>query len=194
MAGGEHDAFGTPDAPGGGDDAYREAFEQFVAGRYTHLCRTAFLLCGDWGHAEDIVQATLARVFRAARHGRVEHLDAYTRQALVNTATSWWRRRWRGEIPSAALPEQAAPDGYEQVELRAALLDALGRLPAPQRAVLVLRFFEDLTEVETAATLGCSLGTVKSRASRALARMREHGFVDAAAVADRVTDPSGDVR
>jgi RNA polymerase sigma-70 factor (sigma-E family) len=178
-----------------GHDARDAAFVEFVAARYTHLCRTAFLLCGDWGYAEDIVQVTLARVFRTTRRGGVEHLDAYTRAALLNTATSWWRRRWRGETPSDAPPEQAAPAAYEQVELRAALLDALGRLPAPQRAVLVLRYFEDMTEAETAAVLGCSVGTVKSRTARALHRMREHGFVaDGEAIETNATGRTGDSR
>ena len=158
-------------------DEHGDDFDAFVGSRYTRLCRTAFLLCGDWGHAEDLVQITLVKVYRASRHGHVDHLDAYTRQALIRTCSSWWRGRWRAEVPWAAVPEQAAPSGHEQLELRAALLSALGTLPAAQRQVLVLRYFEDMSEAEIAATLQCSIGTVKSRASRPLATWRERGVM-----------------
>ncbi|MFL6138214.1 MAG: SigE family RNA polymerase sigma factor [Frankiaceae bacterium] len=172
-----------------------QGFDEFVASRYARLCRTAFLLCGDWGHAEDAVQVTLVKVHAAVRHGRVDHLDAYVRRALVNTCSTWWRSRWRGEVPTGRLPEEAAGGGYEQVELRAALVAALAGLPVQQRTVLVLRYFEELTEAETAEALQCSLGTVKSRTARALARLREHGFpTDADDQGERLTDPAGGTR
>jgi RNA polymerase sigma factor (sigma-70 family) len=87
------------------------------------------------------------------------------RRIMVNTQASWWRRRWRGEIPSSEVPEVGIAD-------RDQLWEALRRLPLRQRTVLVLRYFENLSEVEIAEAMGCSLGTVKSQASRALAKLR----------------------
>jgi RNA polymerase sigma-70 factor, ECF subfamily len=170
-------------------------FDEFVATRYAGLCRTAFLLCGDWGHAEDLVQVTLVKVHGAARRGRVDNLDAYTRRALVNTSSTWWRARWRGEIPTERVPDSPAPGAYEQLDLRAALVSALATLPVQQRAVLALRYFEELSEAETAAALGCSLGTVKSRTARALTRLRACGFpgIGDATEAD-VSDTCGGTR
>ena len=153
----------------------RAEFDEFVHSRYDRLCRTAFLLCGDWQHGEDLVQTALAKAYVAHRRGRVDSLDAYVHRVLVTTQVSWWRRRWHGEVATAVLPEGATPDPYDAVDRRAAVLRALGGLPPPARAVLVLRYFADLPETDCARLLGCSVGTVKSRASRALAALRATG-------------------
>lgn len=151
----------------------REEFDDYVRARHDRLCRVAFLLCGDWQQAEDLVQTTLAKTYVAHRRGRVESLDAYVHRALVTTQASWWRRRWHGEVATAALPDTAGvADAYDHADSRAAVMAALGTLPPGQRAVLALRYLADLSEADTAAALGCSVGTVKSRASRALAALR----------------------
>ncbi|HEU0129425.1 MAG TPA: SigE family RNA polymerase sigma factor [Mycobacteriales bacterium] len=156
----------------------REEFEEFVHARYDRLCRTAFLLCGDWQHAEDIVQTALAKSYVAFRRGHVESLDAYVHRAVVTTRASWWRRRWQGEVATGALPDRAAAtDDYAEADQRSAVRAALAALPAKQREVLVLRFFADVSEADTANALGISAGTVKSRVSRALATLRANGLL-----------------
>lgn len=156
----------------------RGEFDEFVRARYDRLCRTAYLLCGDWQHAEDIVQTALAKTYVAVRRGHVESLDAYVHRALVTTRASWWRRRWHGEVATAALPDAAmATDDYADADRRQSVLAALATLPAKQRDVLVLRYFADVSEADTARALGCSPGTVKSRASRALAALRASGVL-----------------
>jgi RNA polymerase sigma-70 factor, ECF subfamily len=150
-----------------------EEFRDFVAARSTALLRTAYLLSGDWGAAEDLLQIALTKTYLAWRRlGRIEAVEPYARRVLVNAATSWWRRRWHGERPTAVLPEQAVTDGLDARLERDALWRHVKKLPARQRAVLVLRFFEDLSEVDTAALLGVSVGTVKSQCARALATLR----------------------
>jgi len=144
-----------------------DEFESFVAARSTRLLRTAYLLTRDHGKAEDLLQTALAKTWMA--WSRVDEPDAYVRKVLVNTYATWWQRRWRDEQPSDDLPDA----GYVADELGGHdLWTALGRLPRGQRTVLVLRYFEDLTEVETARVLGCSLGTVKSQTAKALAKLR----------------------
>jgi RNA polymerase sigma-70 factor (sigma-E family) len=126
----------------------------------------------DWAQAEDLLQTALVKVWRAWR--RIgDDPDPYVYRTLVNTHASWWRRRWRGEIPTSAPPETAyVSDVMGAADSRALLWEALGRLPRGQRAVLVLRFFEDLSESRVAEILDCSVGTVKSQASKALAKLR----------------------
>ena len=153
-------------------------FDEYVRSRHEPLCRVAFVLCGDWQHAEDIVQIALAKTYVSYRRGHVENLDAYVHRALVTTRASWWRRRWHGEVATGALPDdEAAPDAYGSVESRGAVLTALATLPVAQRRVLALRYLADLSEADTATVLGCSVGTVKSRASRALAALRDSGLL-----------------
>jgi RNA polymerase sigma factor (sigma-70 family) len=94
---------------------------------------------------------------------------------MLNTWSSWWRRRWRGELPTLQLPEVAAPDSYADVDSRQALRAALAQLPPRQRAVVVLRYHQDLSEAQVAGLLGISAGTVKSQAARALATLRAQG-------------------
>lgn len=150
-----------------------EGFDEFVVSRSPRLLRTAYLLVHDWALAEDLLQTALARAWEAWR--RIDgDPEPYVRRILVNTYASSWRRRWRGELPTADFPETgaevASPDGV--VVERDRVWRALRQLPRRQRAVLVLRYFEDLSEAEVADTLGCSVGTVKSQASRALAKLR----------------------
>ena len=146
-------------------------FEEFVAARGQALWRTAWLLTGDAHKAEDLVQTALMKCWRRwSEIERHESAEAYVRRALVTTYTDWWRRKWTGEHPTEVLPAGAHADPL--LERRRDLLDALARLPRGQRAVLVLRYFEDLTEAQTAETLGVTVGTVKSQTSRALHTLR----------------------
>jgi RNA polymerase sigma-70 factor (sigma-E family) len=139
------------------------------------LQRTAWLLTGDWALAEDLVQTALVRSWpRWERIRRRDDPEIYVRRVMVNTWTSWSRRRWRGEQPSGALPDgQAAGDVAAEVAVRMAVRGALGSLSHRQRAVLVLRVFDDLSEAQVAQVLDCAVGTVKSTMARALARLRE---------------------
>jgi RNA polymerase sigma-70 factor (sigma-E family) len=127
---------------------------------------------GDHAEAEDLVQSALAKTY-AGWH-RVRDLNAataYARTTMVNTAASWFRRRsWRNERPTEALPETTHEHDLTD---RPLLVDALGQLPPRQRAAIVLRYYEDLSEAEIADLLGISAGTVKSQASKALALLRE---------------------
>lgn len=156
------------------DPADESAFRDFVVGRSPSYLRTAYLLTGDWAKAEDLLQASLTKVYLAWRrvHDR-DNLDAYVRRIMVNTWSSWWRRAWRGESPTDVLPELSARDETLVSDQRDLIRRALTQLPARQRAAVVLRHYDDLSEVETAAVLGCSVGTVKSQTSKGLARLRE---------------------
>ncbi len=146
----------------------------YVAARQRALLRSARMLTGDEQLAEDLVQTTLERVWpHWQRVSRDRDPDAYVRKVMVNTYASWWRRKWRGEQPTLELPEiTTADDDYARADLADALRRLLPALPPRQRAVLVLRYYDDLTETATADALGCSVGTVKSQASKALARLR----------------------
>ncbi|WP_200215320.1 SigE family RNA polymerase sigma factor [Micromonospora coerulea] len=154
-------------------DPLEEEFREFVAARSGALLRTAYLLAGDWATAEDLLQTALTKTYLAwKRLGGIEAIEPYARRVLVNTSTSWWRRRWHGERPTDVLPERAGVDEIEQQLDRDALWRHLSALPARQRAVLVLRFYEDMSEAQTAALLEISPGTVKSQTSRALNTLR----------------------
>jgi RNA polymerase sigma-70 factor (sigma-E family) len=150
-------------------------FEEFVAGRGQALQRFGYALTGDWALAEDLLQTALAKAY--PRWSRVlrDDPEAYVRKIMLNTWSSWWRRRWRGELPTLQLPEVAAPDSYADVDSRQALRAALAQLPPRQRAVVVLRYHQDLSEAQVAGLLGISAGTVKSQAARALATLRAQG-------------------
>jgi RNA polymerase sigma-70 factor (sigma-E family) len=143
-------------------------FAEFVAARSGALLRTAYLLTGDHQDAEDLVQTALIKA--VPKWGQVREHEPYVRRILVNESISRWRRgRWR-ETPVAALREDPLPglDVDQQLVLR----QALARLAPRQRAVIVLRYFDDLTEAQTADALGIAVGTVKSQARDALARLR----------------------
>jgi RNA polymerase sigma-70 factor (sigma-E family) len=146
-----------------------QSFEEYVAARRPALLRTAYLLTGSHADAEDLVQVALVKV--VPHWARVaERPEPYVRQVLVRESVSrWQRRRWR-ETATASVPDRPDPVGDldRALDLRA----ALAALPPRQRAVVVLRYYEDLTERETAQVLGLAVGTVKSQARDALARLR----------------------
>ncbi|HET7014053.1 MAG TPA: SigE family RNA polymerase sigma factor [Streptosporangiaceae bacterium] len=156
-------------------NAESEDFARFVDMRQRSLLRSAWLLTGDWALAEDLVQAALARTWlRWERITRRDDPEIYVRRVLVSTWINWSRRKWRGERTGMDLPDGPAPGDLEdQAIARVAVRGALGSLTSRQRAVIVLRVFDDLTEAQTARVLGCAVGTVKSTMSQALARLRE---------------------
>ena len=147
-------------------------FDDFVRGSTTSLLRTAFLLTGDHGHAEDLLQTAL---LRTAKHWRTAKAQprAYARRVLANLAKDRWRNRSRRPRETDHHEEPGHDGSNGQVMLRHTLLPAVLQLPMRQRAVLVLRYFEDLSIEDTAAALDCSVGTVKSQTHHALARLRE---------------------
>ncbi|MFD8479079.1 SigE family RNA polymerase sigma factor [Kitasatospora sp. NPDC059673] len=148
-------------------------FEEYAATRGRRLYRTAYLLCGNRHRAEDLAQATLAKLFAHWRRAsRMENLDAYTRTVLTRTFLAE-QRKWSvaRRLGALAGSPEVSPDG--DTDLRVTLLTALAELPARARAMVVLRYWEDLSVETVAELLGCSTGTVKSQCSRALARLRE---------------------
>ncbi|SIN27948.1 SigE family RNA polymerase sigma factor [Micromonospora cremea] len=152
-------------------------FDSFVRARTPALLRSAYLLTGDQHLAEDLVQSALARTHRSWNRLRDSgNAEAYTRRIIYHLQVSWWRRRRVSESMPGELPEprggDSAPDHAHQTSLRVTLRAALLKLSAKQRAVLVLRFFEDRTEAEAADLLGVTVGTVKSQTAKALARLR----------------------
>jgi RNA polymerase sigma-70 factor (sigma-E family) len=147
------------------------AFEAFVATRSADLLRTAVLLTRDRGHAEDLLQTALVKAYR--RWGRISGDPyPYVRRVLATSAASWWRLHSTQEIVSLPDHDAPAPDGTDAVDERDRMAEALGTLPPRMRAVLVLRYAEDLSEADTAAVLGCSVHTVRSQTVRGLARLR----------------------
>lgn len=156
--------------------AGRAEFESWLVAREHSLQRTALLLtAGDAARAQDLVQNTLAKLYLAwDRIDHSERVDAYARRILVNEHRSAFRRPWRRhEVVTAELPERAsAAPAYDGTG--DAVWDFVATLPPRQRAVIVLRYYEDLTEAETADLLGITVGTVKSQAHKALASLRAH--------------------
>ena len=154
-------------------DSPEESFSSYVRARLAALSRIAYLLTGDAHLAEDLVQQCLAQV--ATRWQQIAAAgdpEPYVRKVLYRQHISWWRR-WRHDaVPSAQLPEQVVPDSTDMVAAAVAVRAALAQLAPKQRAVLVLRFYEDLSEAQTAEVLGCSVSTVKSQTRDALSRMR----------------------
>jgi RNA polymerase sigma-70 factor (sigma-E family) len=151
-----------------------ERFDAFVRMRGEHHLRVATLLTGSPAEAEDLVQASLVRLYQAWPRLDVAASapDAYLRKIIVNTRRSWWRARWRQESPVASVPD-APTEGFEDRHALGALVRAaLAGLPRQQRAVLVLRYIEDLPEASVAGLLGCSAGTVKTHAHRGLRALR----------------------
>ena len=157
------------------DEQAREDFRSYVAARSPALLRTAYMLSGNRADAEDLLQTALAKTYLAwDRIREREALDGYVRRVMVNTQTSWWRRRKVDEYPTEALPEgPAGRDATADLDLHDALWTALAGLPKRQRAMVVLRYYEDLSEAETAQVMGVSVGTVKSTTSRALLKLRD---------------------
>ncbi|GAA1157231.1 SigE family RNA polymerase sigma factor [Kribbella jejuensis] len=144
------------------------SFDAFVAARSLALVRTAYLLTRDHALAEDLVQTALAKAWFHWSRIREDNPEPYVRRILVTTYASWWHRKWTGEIPTEELPEAPVPHREDRLDL----WDAIGRLPRRQRAVVVLRFYEDLSEPETARLMGTSVGTVKSQTAKALTKLR----------------------
>ena len=151
-----------------------DEFAELVHASWSSLYRTAYLIVGDHGLAEDLVQTALARTYASWRKVRnVQAGPAYARTTLVNTAAEWIRKRsWRRELPSETLTEPPA-DPHDPT-LRPTMIAALARLAPRQRACVVLRYYEDLSVAETARVLDCSEGTVKSQTYDALAVLRVH--------------------
>jgi RNA polymerase sigma-70 factor (sigma-E family) len=152
---------------------HEAAFEAFVAARSDDLLRVGYLLTADRGHAEDLLQTALLKAY--AHWGRIAGEDPYpyVRRVLVTSAASWRRRRTTQEIVSLPAYDRTEPDRSDAVAERDAMATALAALPPRMRAVLVLRYGEDLSEAATAAALGCSVNTVKSQTTRGLARLRD---------------------
>ena len=150
-------------------------YAEFVAARSASLFRTAYLVIGDYQLAEDLLQDSLVKVYVAwPRLRDVAKAEAYTRRVIVTTAISWRRRRSFHESPTGALPESVVPDETERVSTRDELWNELHVLPPRQRAAVVLRFCEDLSEAQTADLMGCSVGTVKRQVSVGLGKLRDH--------------------
>lgn len=147
-------------------------FAEFVSARMSGVLRWAHLLTGDRGRAEDLVQHAFAATYRHWRRLEPEGAEAYVRRAVLNAHLSWWRRGWRSEQAVPDLPERPGPDLTGGVDERDAMWTALAALPPRQRAVLVLRYYEDLSEAEIARVLDIAPGTVKSQAAKGLTRLR----------------------
>ncbi|MFJ9519799.1 SigE family RNA polymerase sigma factor [Kitasatospora sp. NPDC101801] len=152
-------------------------FEEFASTRARRLFQIAYLMCGDWHQAQDLVQNTLAKMFAVwgrLRRGRDEPgLDAYARKVLLRMYLSQRRLRRSGEIVSAELPEGEVAGGHGGTDLRLTLLAALDRLPPRNRAVVVLRYVEDHSVESVAELMGVSAGAVKALTTRSLAKLRE---------------------
>jgi RNA polymerase sigma-70 factor (sigma-E family) len=152
-----------------------DEFTAYVAASSARLRRTAFLICGDWQHAEDAVQTAMVKLYASwAKVRDRESLDGFVRTTLVRGLIDEGRRPWRRERPVQLLPDR--PDhasGRSGTDERMTMLSALAEVPPRQRAVLVLRFYEDRDVADAARILGCSEGTVKSQTARGLARLRE---------------------
>lgn len=145
-------------------------FDDFVAARSPALLRTAYLLTHDHALAEDLLQTSLSKAWFAWSRIDGQH-EAYVRRILMTTYASWWRRKWNGERATDVLPETPLADGSD-ADATHDLWEAMARLPRRMRAVVVLRYFEDLPVGATADALGISPGTVKSQLSKALEKLR----------------------
>jgi RNA polymerase sigma-70 factor (sigma-E family) len=153
----------------------REEFTEFVHGRSPALHRAAYLMVGEVSLAQDLVQEALVKTYAAWPRLRDKgNAEAYCRKAITTTAITWFRRKgWNNERPEHTLPERQT-SGHEDAAVQGAWLwDGLQRLPVRQRAAIVLRYYEDLTEAQTADAMGCAVGTVKSQVSAGLAKLRE---------------------
>ncbi|GAA2287906.1 hypothetical protein GCM10010149_37920 [Nonomuraea roseoviolacea subsp. roseoviolacea] len=157
------------------DPGVETEFREFVVARSAALFRTAYLLTGDRHAAEDLVQSALAKT--AARWGRLRDpgaVEGYVRRAMYHEQVSWWRRRSRvAEVAAEWLPEQAGGEHADAADLRLVMREALARLTPRQRTMLVLRYFEDLSETEIARLLGVRVGSVRSQIYRSLERLKQ---------------------
>ncbi|KUL21490.1 SigE family RNA polymerase sigma factor [Actinoplanes awajinensis] len=153
--------------------AEADGFREFVRGRSAALSRHAYLLTGDHHLGEDLLQSALASTYRHWRRVRDGDPEAYVRRAMYHQHVSWWRRRRVPEQLTGGHRETAQADPAEATVLRLTMTQALSRLSPKQRAVIVLRFYDDLTEAQAAQLLGCRVGTVKRHAHDALRRLRD---------------------
>jgi RNA polymerase sigma-70 factor (sigma-E family) len=149
-------------------------FADFAAARSRSLYRAAYLMVGDHGLAEDLLQEALTKTYVAWRRLRdTGKAEAYARKAITTTAINWWRRRsWQAEKPRGEMPDVAVRDHSDRVSDHDTMWTELQALPPRQRASIVLRYYEDLSERETADAMGCSVGTVKSQVSAGLEKLR----------------------
>jgi RNA polymerase sigma-70 factor (sigma-E family) len=145
-------------------------FAEFVQVRYAELLRLAYLLTGSAQDAEDLVQSALLSTMRAWH--RIEDPLPYLRRTMTNLHISRWRRHRAREFLTSFVPDRQVHDGSERITERQALWTALRQLSPRTRAVIVLRYWADLSEADTAQVLGCSVGSIKSTASRGLTRLR----------------------
>ena len=159
-----------------------DGFRKFVESRSAALVRSAWLLTGDEGLAQDLVQTALAKTWsRWPRVRRQNAPEAYVSQVMLSTFLSWTRRRSRTELSVVTDLDRPDPrDAFADADLRPPVQTALGELPPRQRAVIVLRFFDNLTEVRTGEVLGCSIGTVTSQTAKALTKLRQSQVLRAA--------------
>ncbi|MYS80191.1 SigE family RNA polymerase sigma factor [Embleya scabrispora] len=166
-----------------------EEFRDFMTSRWPRLLRTAFLLTGGHHHdAEDLAQSTLARVYAKWDHVRgSDNIDGYVRRIMVHVHTDRHRRTRIREWITTRVPETPTADRTARLDERDVLMTALARLPARQRAAVVLCYFEDMSQSEIAAALGVGLGTAKSQVSRGLAKLRRDGALNALRPAADIT-------
>ncbi|MFJ9866122.1 SigE family RNA polymerase sigma factor [Streptomyces sp. NPDC101165] len=163
---------------GDGKQARNEEFQSFMIGRWPRLMRTAYLLTGEQHAAEDLVQSTLEQVYVAWRRvGSADDPEAYVRRVMINAHARKHRRRLKEFLAprdDSGLVHEVPDTGdrIAQADDRSTLLKALAQLPARQREAVVLRYWEDLTETQTAEAMGCSVGTVKSNAAKGIAKLR----------------------
>jgi RNA polymerase sigma-70 factor (sigma-E family) len=171
-------------------------FGEYFAARYDRVRRVAYLMCGDGHRADDLAQAAFIRLARSWRSVRSHNaLDSFVRTCLIRAAVDESRRAWRREHAVSALPDTAGVGGDDETSARRmAISAALQQVPARQRAVLVCRFYEDLNVVETAETLACSTGTVKSQTARGLATLRRLLGEEFDTVTPLPTAPDGDAK
>jgi RNA polymerase sigma-70 factor (sigma-E family) len=150
-----------------------EAFSEFASARSASLFRTAYLVIGDFQLAQDLVQESLVKTYLAwPRLRDVTKAEAYTRRTIVTTCISWRRRRSFGERPADDVPDAGGIDPTTLLPEQGELWTAVGQLPPRQRAAVVLRFCEDLSQTQTAELMGCSVGSVKRHTSLALDKLR----------------------
>ena len=169
--GGDSGDFGEPPVSSADD------FDLFMAERWPRLLRSAYLLTGDRHDAEDLAQAAMVKIFSYwHRVRRADNVDAYVQRVLINCNSTRFRKRRVRESPVGDVPDglYLVGDHADELGERSRFMTALASLTPRQRTVIVLRFYEDLTEVQTAAAMGCTVGTVKSQTAKALARLRGH--------------------
>lgn len=168
-----------------------DGYDEFLAARGPALLRTAYLICGDRHQAEDLFQNAMARLLVHWPRVASGDPEAYVRRILVNSTINWWQRLRSRETSVEAVPDRAGPDFTALQADRDEMWRALASLPPRQRAVLVLRYYEDLSEAQTAALLGCSVGTVKSQHAKALDSLRRPRTAGATPPNDLATTVKG---